>query len=189
MLPAERAKFFEIIEAALAAYIKFPNEKELEAWWNECKGLTLEGLHVAIKAHKADPDRGERAPRPADITRRLKTGAREGHQCASQDSTGRCEYPAIFSEGTMGDGPWHCPWHRLDRSGPEASRWIEISRNVPYTEALARRQQRMLAEAQRAPAVFSTAHAIALRHGNRPWQTEPFKVQLEREPGADEAVA
>lgn len=170
MLPTEQAKFFEIVNRAMSAYAKFPDKRELEGWWYECRGLTLDALESALQSHKDDADRGERAPKPADITRRMKTGARSAEGCAFADASGRCQYPGIFSDGTGGSDRWYCHWHRVDRSGPEALRWIEISRNVPYEEAQAKRVVRMNAEAQRAPAVMEVAHAIALKHGNRKWQ-------------------
>lgn len=171
MLPTEQARFFEIITEALGAYGKFPSKQELNPWWIECRAMSLEGLEVALKAHKEDPDRGERAPRPVDLTRRLKTGNRDGQRCAASSPSGQCQYPGIFSDGTTGEGPWYCPWHRQDRVGPEAFRWIDISHNVPWEEASAKRTERMKAEGQRAAAVVDRSHAIALRHGTRPWQT------------------
>lgn len=174
MLPTEQGKFFDVVSAALGAYAKFPSQPELEAWWRECKPMTLEAMEAALKSHKADPDRGERAPRPADITRRMKTGKRDAARCSCTDPTGQCEYPGIFSDGTGGEGPWFCPWHRLERQGPEASRWIEVSRNVPWEEAQAKRTSCFLAESQRAPGVVNTAHAMALRNGRWPkFQSPP----------------
>lgn len=170
MLPTEQNEFFAVVSEALGAYMKFPGQPELAAWWRECKNLTLDGLRVALKSHKDDPDRGERAPRPADITRRLKTGNRDGQRCSARDYAGNCDYPGIFSNGTGGEGPWYCPWHRMDSIGPEASRWIEVSRDVPFAEASAKRIARMASDATRTAPVVSTAHAIARRHGNRPWQ-------------------
>lgn len=172
MLPTEQAKFFDIVSKALGAYARFPSEQELGAWWNECRGLTLDGLEVGLKSHKEDPDRGEKAPRPADITRRLKTGNRNGARCAATDASGRCEYPGVFSEGTMGEGSWYCSWHHLDRTGELASKFIQASREVPYEDARAKRDARMLEEAQHSPSVRATAEAIAYRHGNRPWQSK-----------------
>lgn len=171
MLPTEQVRFAGMIQRALGAYGKFPDQRELEAWWLECRGLTVDALETALKSHRDDPDRGERAPRPVDITRRMKTGSRNAQSCAAMDTTGQCQYPGIFSEGTAGEGPWYCYWHRQDRAGPEASKWIQISRDVPYETARAKRIERMNAQAERAPSVVATAHAIALRHGNRPWQS------------------
>jgi hypothetical protein len=171
MLPTEQARFFGIVADALGAYAKYPSPQDLEAWWRECQKFTLDALEVGLKSHKEDPDRGERAPRPADITRRLKTGSREGSRCADVDPTGRCEYQGVFSDGTLGEGSWYCPWHRLERSGPEASRFIEASRNYAEEGAFAKRLARYHAESIRAPSVVNTAWDIAKRHGNRPWQT------------------
>jgi hypothetical protein len=170
MLPTEHARFCQLISLTLTAYAKKPSEDDLETWWRECKNLTMEGVESALKSHREDPDRGERAPRPVDITRRMKAGSRDSARCAARDATGQCEYPGIFSEGTSGDGPWYCPWHRQDHMGPEAARWIEISHQIPYAEARAKRIDRMNEEAQRAPGAVATSHAIALRHGNKPWQ-------------------
>jgi hypothetical protein len=171
MLPTEQAQFFTLVGRSLNAYGKFPEQRELMAWWDECRNLSLEALQTALKSHRDDPDRGERAPRPVDITRRMKTGTRDAQRCTATDHTGQCQYPGIFSEGTAGEGPWYCPWHRQERAGPEASRWIERSRDVPYEVARAKRIERMNAEGQHTMAVTDTAHAIALRHGGRPWQS------------------
>lgn len=41
----------------------------------------------------------------------------------------------------------------------------------------------------RSPSVRATAHAIALRHGNKPWGPRgegPFQIPRQREPGEDE---
>jgi hypothetical protein len=170
MLPTEQARFCQLVSHALTAYAKRPTEEEMEAWWRECKSLSLDALEAAFKSHREDPDRGERAPRPVDITRRMKAGSRDSARCAARDATGQCEYPGIFSEGTSGDGPWYCPWHRQDHMGPEASRWIQVSREVPYSLARDKRIERMAAESLRSSMAVATSHAIALRHGNKPWQ-------------------
>lgn len=156
MLPTEQGKFFEAVTRSLSAYGRFPEQRDLEAWWHECRSMTLEGLEAALKSHRDDPDRGERAPRPVDITRRMKTGSRNAQQCAAVDHTGRCEYLGIFSDGTSGEGPWYCPWHREDRASEESSRWIEVSRRVRWDDAHAKRTARMAEEAQRAPTVATT---------------------------------
>lgn len=198
MLPTDQPRLFEAVTAILAAYGKQPTKSDLESWWAECKGLTFDAFEAAIKSHKADPDRGERAPRPVDVSRRMKAGNQNAARCSATDHSGRCEYPGIFSDGTAGEGPWYCPWHRIDRAGPEASRWIEISRQVPYAEARDKRIERMNAEAVRAPAVVDLSHSIALRHGNKPWETRmkwpgglspDEETLVPRESGQDESEA
>lgn len=167
MLPTEQDQFFKLIADALGDYAKSPTEDELKFWWKGCKGLSIPDIERALRAHGESPDEGKRAPRPIDIIRKVNAGAKAGQQCAAQDMSGRCAYPGIFSDGTAGDGPWYCPWHREDHAGPDASRWIDISRNVSWPEAMEKRTTRMLAEGQRAPGVVNTAHAMALRTGAR----------------------
>jgi hypothetical protein len=181
VLPTERSRFAGMVTGVLRAYGKAPTDADMEAWWTECHELSIEALQSALKSHKEDPDRGEKVPRPVDITRRMKAGNRSAEGCAATDHTGRCSYPGIFSDGTAGEGQWWCPWHRQDRTGPEASRWIETSRNVLWEVARERRAIRMLAESQRTPSVRNTAWDIAKRHGDRPWSGSFAKAETPAE--------
>lgn len=175
MLPDEREGFMEVVTRALAAYGKHPNGEEFEAWWYECRGLSLEAVRAAFSAHKDDPDRGERAPRPVDLTRRMKTGQRDASRCAARDANAQCAYPGLFSDGTGGDGPWWCPLHRIERVGAEASKRIDYSQQVSWETFRAKQLAKRLVEATASPAVVERAWDIAKRHGNRPWQTgQPF---------------
>lgn len=170
MLPTEQEQFCEVVTEALGLYAKVPGPGDLEVWWRACKGFALADLERAFRAHADHPEDGKRAPRPVDVIRRVGAGARSGSQCAARDTTGQCAYPGLFSEGTSGDGPWFCPWHFHNAAGPDASRWIEVSRDVPYAEAMAKREARMRNDAIRAPGVVERAWDIAKRHGNRAWQ-------------------
>jgi hypothetical protein len=186
VFPTEQDAFYELVAEALGLYAKTPTPADLELWWRACRGLSLADVDRALKAHADHPEDGKRAPRPVDVTRRVKAGARTGSQCSARDATGQCEYPGIFSDGTGGEGPWWCPWHRVEHSGPEASRWIEVSRDVPSAEAMAKRAARMHAESIRSPAVVATAHVIAKRHGNRPWQArERWAMPSEQQEAAE----
>lgn len=192
MLPTDEARLYEIVTEALGQYVRQPDPKELAAWWIACRPYALADVQRALKSHEDDPDDCKRAPRPIDVKRRIKASAQEGEKCAASDATGRCEYPGIFSDGTGGDGPWYCPWHRLERAGPEASRFIEASRQVPFDVAQAKRKARIDAEASGAPGVVGRAMDIAKRHGNRPWQRGnigDFLPANLRQPGADESEA
>jgi len=170
MMSVEQAKFVELVTAALAQYAKAPTAAEVEAWWITCKRFSFSDVERALEEHSMNEEDGRRAPRPIDVKRRLEYGTREGAGCAVSGAAGRCAYPGIFSDGTSGGERWYCPWHRVDRIGPAAERWIEVGQQVPYATAMAKRAERMLEEAQRAPGVVHTSHAIALRHGNRPWR-------------------
>lgn len=192
MLPTEQGEFFAMVSKALSEYVKAPAPGELEAWWSTCRTYSLSQVDRALKEHAENQDDGKRPPRPVDIKRRINYGAPEGRGCAAADHTGRCQYPGVMSDGTGGDSAFWCPWHFNDRVGPDASRWIERSREIPWNEAQERRAARMRAESIRSPSVVNTAHAIALRHGNRPWQSSRLAVPAwmrdrleQQEPGSD----
>lgn len=170
MIPTEQPRFFDLVNQALAAYVKAPTGGELEAWWATCRHFTFDDVDRVLKAHTEDPDDGKRAPRPIDVKRRLGAGTRSGMSCAARGPGGGCQYPGIFAESTSGSDVWWCPWHFHDRVGPEAARWIDVSHEVPYARALEKRAARMLDEAQTSPSVRMTAWDIAKRHGPRPWQ-------------------
>jgi hypothetical protein len=169
MLPTEQPQLFAFVAEILAAYTKAPNAVELEAWWMTCKGWSLHDVQRAINAHVADEKDGKHAPRPIDV-KRLSVASSNSQRCAATCPAGACQYPGIFSDGTQGEGPWYCPWHRAERVGPEAEKWIERSFDIPYAVALEKRAARMAQESHRAPGVTNTAHGMALNarggHGN-----------------------
>lgn len=186
MLPDEREKFIEVVTRALAAYGKHPTGEEFEAWWYECRGLSLEAVQAAFTAHRDDPERGERAPRPVDITRRMKAGQRDAGRCAARDANAQCAYPGLFSDGTGGDGPWWCPLHRVERAGPEASKRIAYSLETPWEDFRARQMAKRAGDGARSPAVVERAWDIAKRHGNRQWQIgAPFSLPGQQREAAD----
>lgn len=190
MMTMEQARFFEVVREALGAYVKAATPLELESWWGTCRQFSLDDVERALKSHCDDGEDGKRAPRPIDVKRRLAVGVRSGLTCAARNAGAQCQYPGIFSDGTLGSDSWWCPWHRLDRAGPEATRWIEVSHQVPWAVASERRAARVLVDAQRSPSVRLTSWGIALRHGDKPWQPgksfvlpgQPAPVNMDAEP-------
>lgn len=85
------------------------------------------------------------------------------HRCTFQVGGERCSYPVgMFPEGATSG--W-CIFHRslpANRGGEV----VQQSKTVPYAEAI----KSIAAQGQRSPSVIATAHEIALRHGNKPWQ-------------------
>ena len=137
------------------------------------KAYTLRDVERALVAHESDEHKGDRAPKPIDVKRRLSASSEGGQRCAAATAAGRCEYPGIFSGGGRA---WYCPWHHQNPAGPDASVWIERSAEIPFEHAAGKRAERIHAESTRAPVVVETAWDIAERHGNRPWRRtgEPF---------------
>ncbi len=72
MQPADRAPFADLLTQALAFYRQDVTPFTLDVWWEACKGVSLEQVRKAITAHALDPERGQFAPKPADMVRQLQ---------------------------------------------------------------------------------------------------------------------
>lgn len=67
----DEEKLIELVSDALS-YWKAPvSEFALKVWVEACKPYTLEQVSKAIQAHAVDPERGQFAPKVADIVRQL----------------------------------------------------------------------------------------------------------------------
>lgn len=72
MKTTERAQFSELITDALGFYRQSASKFALEVWWQACERFSFEQVSKAITAHAMDPDRGQFAPKPADLIRALQ---------------------------------------------------------------------------------------------------------------------
>lgn len=67
----ERDRFGELVTSALAYYRQDCTEFTLAVWWEGCKPYSLEQVSKALTGHATDPDRGQYAPKVADVVRIL----------------------------------------------------------------------------------------------------------------------
>jgi len=72
MTPHDREGFAALMTQALAFYRQDASDFALSVWWEACKGFDLEQVRKALTAHAMDPERGQFAPKPADIVRQLQ---------------------------------------------------------------------------------------------------------------------
>lgn len=71
MSEIERNEFGQLVTAALAYYRQDATPFTLDVWWQGCRPFSLEQLRKALTAHATDPDRGQFAPKVADVVRVL----------------------------------------------------------------------------------------------------------------------
>jgi hypothetical protein len=71
MQPSDRAPFAQLLSDAMAFYRQDVSEFALGVWWEACRRYDLEQVSKAMTAHAMDPERGQFAPKPADIVRQL----------------------------------------------------------------------------------------------------------------------
>jgi len=67
----ERASLYKIVSDVMGYYKQDASEFTLQVWWEACKNYDLEQVSKALTAHATDPDRGQFAPKVADIVRQL----------------------------------------------------------------------------------------------------------------------
>jgi hypothetical protein len=60
-----------LVTSALAYYRQDCTEFTLAVWWEGCKPYSLEQVSKALTGHATDPDRGQYAPKVADVVRIL----------------------------------------------------------------------------------------------------------------------
>lgn len=63
--------FRSLLSNAMAFYGKDLSNFALDVWWQACQGYDLEQVAKAMTAHATDPERGQFAPKPADVVRAL----------------------------------------------------------------------------------------------------------------------
>jgi hypothetical protein len=68
---SDKTDFYTLVSDALGYYRQDASEFTLNVWWEGCKGFAYEQVAKALTAHATDPDKGQFAPKVADIVRQL----------------------------------------------------------------------------------------------------------------------
>ena len=71
MLPTDKPTFLALVADVLGYYRQQTSEFTLSVWWQACQRFDLEQVSKALTAHATDPERGQFAPKVADIVRIL----------------------------------------------------------------------------------------------------------------------
>lgn len=72
MTPNDAQAFKELLTSALAYYRQDASPFVLSVFWQGCQPFTLEQVRKALTAHATDPERGQFAPKVADLVRILQ---------------------------------------------------------------------------------------------------------------------
>lgn len=68
----ERPVFADLLTDVMAYYGKDVSTFLLGVWWNACESFDMEQVAKALQKHACDPERGQFAPKVADIVRGLQ---------------------------------------------------------------------------------------------------------------------
>lgn len=67
----DKARFQQHLTGVMSFYRQDASPFALSVWWLACKAFDFEQVSKALTGHAMDPDRGQFAPKPADIVRQL----------------------------------------------------------------------------------------------------------------------
>ena len=67
----DQEPFAALLRDVLAFYRQDLSPFAVSVWWQSCSGFELGQIRKAMTAHAMDPERGQFAPKPADIVRQL----------------------------------------------------------------------------------------------------------------------
>jgi hypothetical protein len=71
MTDSDQDDFAAVLAAVLGFYGQTATRFVVDVWWQACRGFELGQVRKALSAHAVDPDRGQWAPKPADLVRQL----------------------------------------------------------------------------------------------------------------------
>lgn len=72
MQQSEKAEFGQLIRDVMAFYRQDVSQFALSVWWQACQRFDLEQVRKALTGHAMDAERGQFAPKPADLMRQLE---------------------------------------------------------------------------------------------------------------------
>lgn len=68
----DKRAFKELVTNVMAFYRQDTSPFALQVWWTACQPFSLEQVTKAMSAHAVDADRGQFAPKPADVVKALQ---------------------------------------------------------------------------------------------------------------------
>ena len=72
MRASDKPAFKDLITDVMAFYKQDASPFALSVWWQACQKYDIEQVSKALTAHAMDPERGQFAPKPADLVRQLE---------------------------------------------------------------------------------------------------------------------
>lgn len=72
MKETEKQAFSKLLGDVMAFYRQDVSKFAMDVWWQACTDVDLETIGKALTQHAMDPERGQFAPKPADIVRLLQ---------------------------------------------------------------------------------------------------------------------
>jgi hypothetical protein len=189
MRASDKPRFKDLLTDAWAFYRRDMSTFALDVWWQACNGFDYEQVASALTAHAMDPERGQFAPMPADIVKKLHGTQTDRSLIAWGNTLDAMQRVGAYSSVCFDDGVIHAVIE--DMGG-----WVKLCRsNLDELPHL----QRRFCDSYRAyanrggvayPALLAGAHALENRlkgHASAPPTLigDPAKAKRTLELGND----
>lgn len=122
MTDQDREPFARLMTDALGFYGQHVSPFAMGVWWQACQRFDLELVAKALTAHAMDPDRGQWAPKPADLVRQLHGTSTDRSLIAWGKVMDAMQRVGAYASVDFGDRATHCAiedmggWAKLCRS-------------------------------------------------------------------------
>lgn len=104
---AEKIELVALVTDVLAYYRQDASDFTLDVWSAACDGFTLEQVRKAISAHATNPERGQFAPKVADIVRILQGTHTDRAQLAWGKTLGAMSSVGAYTDVVFDDPAIH----------------------------------------------------------------------------------
>ena len=131
MKPNEINDFQSIVSKMLAYYRADNSEFTLQVWWVGCQPFSLEQVSKAITAHITDPDKGQFAPKVADIVRQLAGTKTDRSLLAWGKVSDAMSSVGAYQDVDFGDGAIHATiidmggWPKMCRTNTDELSYLQ----------------------------------------------------------------
>jgi hypothetical protein len=131
MSPSQKGDFYALIADVLGYWKQDVSEFALTVWWNGCQRYEFDEVARALSDHATDPDKGQFAPKVADIVRILggtKTDRSLREWGRVHEAMGRV---GAYTDVDFGDGATHAAirdmggWPKLCRTNTDQLSYLQ----------------------------------------------------------------
>lgn len=131
MNPNQKTDFYALVADALSYWRQDVSEFALAVWWNGCQAYEFDEVARALSDHATDPDKGQFAPKVADIVRILggtKTDRSLREWGRVHEAMGRV---GAYSDVDFGDSATHAAirdmggWPKLCRTNTDQLSYLQ----------------------------------------------------------------
>jgi hypothetical protein len=131
MQATDRGDFRRLLGDVMAFYRQDVSEFALGVWWQACQPFGMDQVRKALNAHAIDPDRGQFAPKPADLVRQLRGTQSDRSLIAWGKVLGAMRRVGAYTSVVFDDGAIHAAivdmggWPTVCRSSTDELPFIQ----------------------------------------------------------------